>query len=145
MTSARDLIEVGQKLRPIEYRRFGEGGYTLGSTTRCGKSIESQNPPVYRIPSVRTKFQGVESSACAPVLSTAGGLNWLPPTFEYPVWHTRGVFTLSDGAHAVPLVNPSRIQIYDRDWNFIRARAVESGGLEIGDSPNRSLTATLGK
>jgi hypothetical protein len=63
----------------------------------------------------------------ANVLSTAGAFDRIP-SFEYPVWHADGVVTLGDGTHVVAHKPSSRIQIYDRDWRFLRGWRVRSGG-----------------
>ncbi|HEY1684903.1 MAG TPA: hypothetical protein VGG19_09075 [Tepidisphaeraceae bacterium] len=61
-------------------------------------------------------------------LSAAGGLNWLPTTFEWPAGHVSGVLTMQHGEHVVPLPDAGRIQIYDRQWRFVRGWHVEASG-----------------
>jgi hypothetical protein len=63
----------------------------------------------------------------AGVLSTAGLFDRIP-SFEYPIWHADDVITLTDGTHVVPHKPSSRIQLYDRDWRFMRGWRVRSGG-----------------
>jgi hypothetical protein len=61
-------------------------------------------------------------------VSAAGGLNWLPQSFEWPVGYASGVVTGSGGLHVVPLNAPGRIQLYDANWHFIRGWTVDVGG-----------------
>jgi len=65
---------------------------------------------------------------CAALLSVGGAFDRLPPTFEYPIWRTSGAVTLVDGTHVVPHTPSGRIQVYDRDWHYVRGWRVPSGG-----------------
>ena len=60
--------------------------------------------------------------------SAVGGLNGLPPGFEWPIGHASGVIVTRNGDHVVPHAPSGRIQIYDRDWKFIRGWHIEAGG-----------------
>jgi hypothetical protein len=60
-------------------------------------------------------------------LSAVGGLDWLPQSVEWPVGYARGVITLTDGTHVVPLVPANRVQIYDPEWRFLRGWRVDAG------------------
>ena len=60
--------------------------------------------------------------------SSAGGLNWLPSSFEWPVGSVDGVVTTKDGLHVVPHTPSGRIQIYDSGWHFTRGWRVDAGG-----------------
>ena len=60
--------------------------------------------------------------------SAAGGLNWLPNSFEWPVGSVDGVITTKDGSHVVPHTPSARIQIYDSEWSFIRGWHVDASG-----------------
>ena len=61
-------------------------------------------------------------------LSAFGGLRWLPASFEWPVGSARGVVVTRDGMHVVPLTASGRIQVYDRDWRFLRGWYVDASG-----------------
>jgi hypothetical protein len=60
-------------------------------------------------------------------LSAAGGLNWLPNSFEWPVGYAGGVISTADGLHVVPHTPSGRIQVYDADWSFLRGWHVDAG------------------
>lgn len=60
--------------------------------------------------------------------SATGGLNWLPPTFEWPMGRASGVVTLTNGLHAVPHAPTGRLQIYDSDWHYVRGWRVDANG-----------------
>jgi hypothetical protein len=61
-------------------------------------------------------------------LSSTGGLSWLPTSFEWPVGHAKGVVTTADHFFVVPHTPSGRIQIYNRDWKFLRGWHVDGGG-----------------
>jgi hypothetical protein len=61
-------------------------------------------------------------------LSSAGGLNWLPNSFEWPVGYTGGVVSTADGVRVVPHTPSGRIQIYDADWTFVTGWHVDANG-----------------
>jgi len=61
-------------------------------------------------------------------LSAVGGLNWLRPSFEWPVGFASGVITTKDRTHIVPHTPSGRIQVYDADWRFLRGWHVDAGG-----------------
>jgi len=63
-----------------------------------------------------------------PALSAAGGFNWLPVPFEWPVGQVDGVITTPDGTHVVPHTPSGRVQVYDQDWRFVRGWLVDAGG-----------------
>lgn len=60
--------------------------------------------------------------------SATGQLNWLPPSFEWPVGTVSNAVTTKDGLNIVPNVPSGRIQIYDADWKFLRGWPIEAGG-----------------
>jgi len=64
----------------------------------------------------------------ASAISATGGLNSLPPSFEWPVGRATGIVSLPDGTHIVPHTPSGRIQVYDRDWRFLRGWHVDAGG-----------------
>lgn len=64
-------------------------------------------------------------------LSCAGGLDWLPPSFEWPVGYASGVVAMPDGTHVVPHFPSGRIQVYDRNWHFQRGWRVDALGGEF--------------
>src|SRR5262249_50277691 len=51
-------------------------------------------------------------------LSAAGGLNWLPSSFEWPVGYASGVVSTPEGLHVVPHTPSGRVQVYDANWSF---------------------------
>lgn len=53
------------------------------------------------------------------VLSTSGELNWLPPSFAWPVGYAKGVVTTEENFHIVPVTAADRVQIYTADWTFV--------------------------
>ena len=61
-------------------------------------------------------------------LSAYGGLNGLPPSFEWPVGTSDRVITMAGGEHVVPLIFSARVQVYDRNLKFLRGWAVPSYG-----------------
>ena len=60
-------------------------------------------------------------------LSAAGGLDWLPSWFEWPVGYATGVATTAEGLHVVPHTDSGRIQIYDANWRFLTGWPVDAG------------------
>lgn len=65
-------------------------------------------------------------------LSALGGLRWLPATFEWPMGVVGGVVMMPNGTQVVPHTASGRIQVYDRDWRFLRGWYVDaSGGLFV--------------
>ena len=60
--------------------------------------------------------------------SSAGGLNWLPDSFEWPAGYVTGVATTPNGLFIVPLTPSGRIQVYDADWKFVRGWHLDAGG-----------------
>ena len=62
------------------------------------------------------------------VLSASGGLRWLPASFEWPVGIVGGVVMMPDGTQVVPHTASGRIQVYDRDWSFLRGWYVDASG-----------------
>jgi hypothetical protein len=64
----------------------------------------------------------------ATLLSASGGLPWLPARFEWPVGIVGGIVMMPDGMQVVPHTPSGRIQVYDRDWNFLRGWHVDASG-----------------
>lgn len=62
----------------------------------------------------------------APMLYAFGALNWLPQSVEWPVGSADGVVWAS-GWNVVPHRHAGRVQVYDRDWRFVRGWAVPGG------------------
>ncbi len=60
-------------------------------------------------------------------LAGAGGLGWLPSSFEWPVGLAAGVVVTGDG-FLVPHQPSGRLQVYDADWDFVRGWWVDAGG-----------------
>jgi len=61
-------------------------------------------------------------------ISASGGLNWLPPSFEWPVGRATGVVSTKDHFFVVPHTPSGRVQVYDRNWKFVRGWHVDAGG-----------------
>jgi hypothetical protein len=59
-------------------------------------------------------------------LSATGGLCWLPFSFEWPVGSARGALVMPNHEYVVPVNAPSRIQIYDSNWKFLRGWYVDT-------------------
>lgn len=81
-----------------------------------------------------------------PFLASAGAFNWLPNSFEWPVWDADGVVTTTDGLHVVPHEGACRVQVYDSDWVFIRGWQIDTGGgtlkvIASGDNRIEVVTA----
>jgi hypothetical protein len=64
-------------------------------------------------------------------VSTLGGLDWLPRSFEWPVGTVDGAITLPNGTHVVPHSFSGRVQIYDRTLKFVRGWHVRNHGGSI--------------
>jgi hypothetical protein len=60
-------------------------------------------------------------------LSAAGGLNWLPHSFEWPVGYTGGVVSTAAGLNVVPHTPSGRVQVYDANWSFLTDWHVDAG------------------
>ena len=71
-----------------------------------------------------------------PFIASAGGLSWLPSTFEWPIGSASNVLVTSDGAHIVPHVPSGRVQIYDKHLGFQRGWFVESHGAGFKLAPD---------
>jgi hypothetical protein len=65
---------------------------------------------------------------------SAGGS--VPATFEWPMGRADQLIQLVDGRRIAVLPASARIQVYDRNWKFIRAWVVHAGG---GDFKARLL------
>ena len=61
-------------------------------------------------------------------LSASGGLNCLPESFEWPVGYASGVVSTKDHFFVVPHTPSGRVQVYDRNWKFVRGWHVDAGG-----------------
>ncbi len=61
-------------------------------------------------------------------VSALGGLNWLGPSFEWPVGYTTEAVTTKNALHIVPHTASGRVQIYDANWKFIRGWHVDASG-----------------
>jgi hypothetical protein len=61
-------------------------------------------------------------------LSALGALSWLPASFEWPIGLASGVVTTGDRYYVVPHTSSGRVQVYDRDWKFLRGWSLVSGG-----------------
>jgi hypothetical protein len=61
-------------------------------------------------------------------IAAMGGMNWLPSSVELPAGRVEGVVTMPDGHYVVPLEHAGRVQVYDRDWRFLRGWQLDAGG-----------------
>lgn len=61
-------------------------------------------------------------------LASGGGMNWLPPSFEWPVGWSSGSVRLTDGRWAVPQAYAGRVQIYDPALHFVRGWQTDARG-----------------
>ena len=61
-------------------------------------------------------------------LVAEGGSKWLPNSFEWPAGYCNGVVMTRDHYYIVPLAPVSRVQVYDRNWKFIRGWNVDAAG-----------------
>lgn len=59
-------------------------------------------------------------------LSAAGGLNWLPRSFEWPVGYATDVARTSSGGYVVPHRSSGRVQVYDAELEFVRGWPVDA-------------------
>ena len=62
------------------------------------------------------------------VLSGTGALNWLPPSFEWPIGEAKGALVRDDGIIVAPHMPSGRIQIYNGDLEFQRGWYVPASG-----------------
>lgn len=63
---------------------------------------------------------------CGQGFSAAGGLNWLPQSFEWPAGSVDGAITTQNDLRVVP-TTAGRVQVYDADWNFLRGWHIGPG------------------
>lgn len=61
-------------------------------------------------------------------LSAGGGLDWLPESFQWPVGSANGVISTADHFFVVPLPASGRVQVYDKNWKYIRGWRVPACG-----------------
>jgi hypothetical protein len=61
-------------------------------------------------------------------ISSVGGLNWLPNSFEWPIVLADGVIETGNGLYVVPHTPSGRVQLYDSEWKFIRGWHVTAYG-----------------
>ena len=61
-------------------------------------------------------------------LSSMGGLNWLPQSFEWPIGAASGVVQTSDHLFVVPHTPSGRVQVYDTQWKFVRGWHIDAAG-----------------
>lgn len=60
-------------------------------------------------------------------LSSIGGLRFRG-SFEWPIGTANGVLEMADESYVVPHPASGRVQIYDREWRFVRGWYVDAGG-----------------
>lgn len=82
-------------------------------------------------------------------LSVIGALDWLPRSFEWPVGRVTGVIELDEGVRAVPHTATNRVQLYDRDWRFLRGWRVDANGgvftIQAGDNDTIEVFTARGQ
>lgn len=73
-------------------------------------------------------------------LSSSGGFNWAPESFEWPVGRASGVIQIGE-YYIVPHTPSGRIQVYDTDRTFIRGWHVDAGGgvFKLTSSDGRTI------
>jgi len=52
----------------------------------------------------------------------------IPPSVELPAGYVKGVIATQEGLNVVPLEPSGRLQVYDRDWHFLRGWHIDAGG-----------------
>lgn len=104
------------------------GAMLLGILIQLGTILrQPRRKDLVEVPALILVMIG--SAGCfAHALSCAGAFNWLPPSFEWPIGYASGILTMPDGTHVVPHEPSGRVQIYDRDWHFLRGWRVEAYG-----------------
>ena len=82
-------------------------------------------------------------------ISAMGGLNWLPNSFEWPAGAVNGVVSTKDDYFIVPHTPAGRVQIYDKNWKFVRGWFVDAGGgtfnLNISETNHIHVITARGK
>lgn len=68
-----------------------------------------------------TSFMGASAAA-------SGVMNWLPPSFDWPVGWTTKFIRTSDGGYAVAHESVGRVQLYDEHLLFLRGWQTETRG-----------------
>jgi hypothetical protein len=61
-------------------------------------------------------------------ISSIGGLNWLPSSFEWPIGHIDNAAKTREGFYVVPHPYSGRIQIYDNNLAFLKGWHIGGGG-----------------
>ena len=54
----------------------------------------------------------------------ASGPNWLPTSFEWPAGRVEDALTAANSYHIILVSGVARIQVYDRNWRFLRGWSV---------------------
>ena len=70
-------------------------------------------------------------------LSSLGGLNFLPPSFEWPNYGSDAALKLPDGQFVVPHTATGRIQVYDLDLSFVRGWTIDADGGVFALAPSQ--------
>ena len=60
----------------------------------------------------------------------SSGINF-PSAFEWPAGHADQLIQIPDGRRVAVLIVCSRIQVYDRDWRFVRSWLVNASGKDF--------------
>lgn len=76
-------------------------------------------------------------------VSALGGLNWMRPSFEWPIGYTTQAVTTKHGLHIVPHTPSGRVQVYDAKWKFLRGWHVDASGGTFKLTSTNSNTVDL--
>ncbi|MGF1879259.1 hypothetical protein L4D77_28855 [Photobacterium frigidiphilum] len=75
----------------------------------------------------------------APIFYRSGHLSWISSGAEWPIGHASNVLVTKDGTYIVPHDSTGRVQIYNKDLDYIRGWFIDDNGgtftlLPIGDT-----------
>ncbi len=73
-------------------------------------------------------------------LSSVGGMNWLPNSFEWPLSGTHSALRFSSGEYAVSHTAVDRIQIYNEKMQFINGWQIDAQGGEFYLLPSQQAS-----
>lgn len=61
-------------------------------------------------------------------MAQSGGLSFVSGSFEWPLLSTAGAVENARGMRFVPMIAPGRIQVYDREGEFLRGWFLPASG-----------------
>ena len=70
-------------------------------------------------------------------LSSYGGLNFLPHSFEWPNQGSDAALRLPDGEFVIPHTASGRIQVYDAELSFLRGWTIDAEGGVFALAPSQ--------